>query len=104
MSDYKTEFEKWNEYADLDKDVRIALDGMKNNEDEIKMWFSSDISFGKAGLRGVMTAGTNAMNVYTVGRATQGIANLINSLGNVDVLWIYKDGTMKYTDGVCFVE
>ena len=78
MSDYKAEFLRWKEYADLDAEVRKAVEAMQNDENEIKMWFSSDIAFGTAGLRGVMTAGTNAMNVYTVGRATQGLANLIN--------------------------
>lgn len=77
MSDYKAEFLRWKENAELDADVRKAIEAMQNDEDEIKMWFSSDIAFGTAGLRGVMTAGTNAMNVYTVGRATQGLANLI---------------------------
>ena len=80
MSDYLKEYKRWKENTSLDSDVREALEKMEGNDDEIKMWFSSDISFGTAGLRGVMTAGTNAMNVYTVGRATQGIANLINSI------------------------
>ena len=78
MSDYKAEFKRWYDNTDLDSGVRTALEEMKNDDEEIKMWFSSDISFGTAGLRGVMTAGTNAMNIYTVGRATQGLANLIN--------------------------
>ena len=78
MSDYKSEYKRWKEYESLDKEVRVALEKMENDENEQKMWFSSDISFGTAGLRGVMTAGTNAMNIYTVGRATQGLANLIN--------------------------
>ncbi len=78
MADYKTEFLRWAENKELDLEVRKALELMKDDEDEIKMWFSSDISFGTAGLRGVMTAGTNAMNIYTVGRATQGLADLIN--------------------------
>ena len=77
MSDYKNEFLRWAQYDGLDCEVKCAIEKMKNDEDEIKMWFSSDISFGTAGLRGVMTAGTNAMNVYTVGRATQGLADLI---------------------------
>lgn len=81
MADYLCEYKRWKENTSLESDVREALDKMEGNDDEIKMWFSSDISFGTAGLRGVMTAGTNAMNVYTVGRATQGIANLINSIG-----------------------
>ncbi len=81
MADYLCEYKRWKENKSLESDVREALIKMEDNDDEIKMWFSSDISFGTAGLRGIMTAGTNAMNVYTVGRATQGIANLINSIG-----------------------
>ncbi len=81
MADYLCEYKRWKENKSLESDVKEALMKMEGNDDEIKMWFSSDISFGTAGLRGVMTAGTNAMNVYTVGRATQGIANLINSIG-----------------------
>jgi len=84
MLDYLKEYTRWKEREDLDSDVREALLKMEDNDDEKKMWFSSDISFGTAGLRGIMTAGTNAMNVYTVGRATQGIANLINSIGKAD--------------------
>ena len=80
MADYLNEYKRWKDNTSLDSDVRESLKKMEGNEDEIKMWFSSDISFGTAGLRGVMTAGTNAMNVYTVGRATQGIANLINNI------------------------
>ncbi len=81
MADYLSEYKRWKENKFLESDVKEALKKMEGNDDEIKMWFSSDISFGTAGLRGVMTAGTNAMNVYTVSRATQGIANLINSIG-----------------------
>ena len=84
MKDYLNEYTRWKNNETLDNDIKEALCKMEGDENEIKMWFSSDISFGTAGLRGVMTAGTNAMNVYTVGRATQGIANLINSIGKND--------------------
>ncbi|MBE6718455.1 MAG: phospho-sugar mutase [Ruminococcaceae bacterium] len=84
MGDYLKEYTRWKEKEGLDADVKEALLKMESNDDEKKMWFSSDISFGTAGLRGIMTAGTNAMNVYTVGRATQGMADLINSIGKAD--------------------
>ena len=84
MNDYLNEYKRWKNNDSIDNDIKEALCKMEGDENEIKMWFSSDISFGTAGLRGVMTAGTNAMNVYTVGRATQGIANLINSIGKSD--------------------
>ena len=78
MADYETSFLRWVENEQLDSELKQTLENMRNNKDEMKMFFSSDISFGTAGLRGIMTAGTNAINIYTVGRATQGIADLIN--------------------------
>ena len=77
MKDYMSEFKRWKENSSLEAEIKNALEKIDGDENEIKMWFGSDISFGTAGLRGVMTAGTNAMNIYTVGRATQGMANLI---------------------------
>ncbi len=84
MTDYLNKYKRWKENDALDADMRAALEKMEGNDEEIKMFFSSDIAFGTAGLRGVMTAGTNAMNMYTVGRATQGMADLINSMGQSD--------------------
>ena len=80
MDEYMKEFERWKERDDLEADIKEALLSMEDNDEQIKMAFSSDISFGTAGLRGIMTAGTNAMNVYTVGRATQGMADLIKGI------------------------
>lgn len=71
MNDYRQAYQLWLEKA-TDRNVRQSLLSM--NDEEIKNAFSSELSFGTAGLRGIMTAGTDRMNVYTVYRATEGIA------------------------------
>ena len=62
--------------ADLPEDVRIELklNGIKNNEEELKSRFGSELEFGTAGMRGIMGAGSNRLNRYTVRRAAQGMA------------------------------
>ncbi len=76
-----TEYEKWVKSDILNDEMKAELAALKDNEDEIKYRFSSSLSFGTAGLRGIMAAGTNCMNIYTVGRATQGFADYINLQG-----------------------
>ena len=61
----------------ISEEERAELKAIEGNEDEILSRFASYLSFGTAGLRGTMKAGTNAMNVHTVAHATQGLANLI---------------------------
>ncbi|MBR6682552.1 MAG: phospho-sugar mutase, partial [Clostridia bacterium] len=78
MSEYLKEFNRWLYNETLDASLREELLKMKDDEKEIKQWFSCPLSFGTAGLRGVMTAGLNAMNIYTVGQATQGLSDYIN--------------------------
>ncbi len=84
MSEYLKEFNRWLENKALDACMREELLKMKDDEKEIKQWFSSSLSFGTAGLRGVMTAGLNAMNIYTVRQATQGLSDYINEEGKCD--------------------
>lgn len=79
------EYEKWLS-ADTDAETKKELESMKGNEEEIRMRFGSSLAFGTAGLRGVMGAGINNMNVYTVGRATQGLAEYIISEGGGSVV------------------
>ncbi len=81
MSDYLNEFNRWLANESLDVEIREELLKMKEDDKEIKQWFSSLLSFGTAGLRGVMTAGLNAMNIYTVRQATQGLSDYINEQG-----------------------
>ena len=77
MEKYLENYEKWLNCPALTKEEKRELEGIKNNTDEIKIRFSSSLTFGTAGLRGTMKVGMNAMNVYTVAQATQGLANLI---------------------------
>ena len=76
-------FEKYNEWLNddcFDDETKKELNSIRDNEDEIKDRFYKELEFGTAGLRGVIGAGTNRMNKYTVGRATQGLANFINKM------------------------
>lgn len=74
----KTIYDLWLNSANDDKDLIEELQSIQNNEDEIYERFYRELNFGTAGLRGVIGAGTNRMNVYTVRRATQGLANFLN--------------------------
>ncbi|MGE5678199.1 MAG: phospho-sugar mutase, partial [Pseudomonadota bacterium] len=75
--DYRERYNKWLTDATFDEDTRNELIAIKNDEKEIEDRFYKDLEFGTGGLRGVIGAGTNRMNKYTVGRATQGLANYI---------------------------
>lgn len=72
-------YSEWLEKAVADPDLTAELESIKGNDDEILDRFYKSLEFGTAGLRGVIGAGTNRMNVYTVGRATQGLANYLNA-------------------------
>lgn len=65
--------------ADLPNDVKVELAGLQDNEDELKGRFSCDLQFGTAGMRGIMGAGSNRLNRYTVRRAAQGMAAWLTS-------------------------
>ena len=68
-------FEKWLNYAGIDSETKAELEAIKDNETEIVSRFYGNLTFGTAGLRGVMAAGTARMNIYTVMQATQGLCN-----------------------------
>ncbi|MBE6618167.1 MAG: phospho-sugar mutase [Ruminococcaceae bacterium] len=78
---YKENYNRWLTEKSVSQELKDELIAISNCEDEIKYRFSSYLSFGTAGLRGKMLAGTNAMNVHTVAHASQGFANLINREG-----------------------
>ncbi len=78
---YKDEYLKWMNSPVVDEDTKTELKAIENDEDQLKLRFSGMMSFGTAGLREVMRAGLNGMNIYTVRYATQGLADLINSCG-----------------------
>lgn len=65
--------------ADLPEDVKAELESIKTNEEELKSRFGSDLQFGTAGMRGIMGAGSNRLNRYTVRRAAQGMAAWLKS-------------------------
>ena len=75
--DYKEIYNQWLENPYFDKATKEELKAIKDDENEIKERFYMDLEFGTAGLRGIIGAGTNRMNIYVVRRATQGLANYI---------------------------
>lgn len=81
MNDYKKEYEKWLQSDSLDSDLKEELEAIRDKEEEIKDRFYCDLSFGTAGLRGILGAGTNRMNKYVVGRATRALGKVIQKQG-----------------------
>lgn len=75
--DYKEIYNQWLENPYFDEVTKEELKAIKDDENEIKERFYMDLEFGTAGLRGIIGAGTNRMNIYVVRRATQGLANYI---------------------------
>ncbi len=78
---YKEEFQFWLEDDYFDQDTKNELLAIRNNEAEVEDRFYRELEFGTGGLRGVVAAGLNRMNVYTVRKATQGLANYILKQG-----------------------
>ena len=81
---YLEEYKKWCESPEFDEETKKELLAIKDDEKEIEDRFYKELEFGTAGLRGVIGAGTNRMNKYTVGKATQGLANYILEQGTQD--------------------
>ena len=79
--DYLKKYEEWTTNQYFDEATRAELTALKDNDNEIKERFYMDLEFGTAGLRGILGAGVNRMNLYTVRRATQGLANTIIKAG-----------------------
>ncbi|MBQ3061492.1 MAG: phospho-sugar mutase [Lachnospiraceae bacterium] len=79
--EYKKIYEQWLTDSYFDDATKKELLDIKDNENEKKERFYRDLEFGTAGLRGIIGAGTNRMNVYTVRKATQGLANYILKVG-----------------------
>lgn len=78
---YKKNYEEWLNGQVFDEKTKEELKAISGDEKEIQERFYKELEFGTAGLRGIIGAGTNRMNVYTVRKATQGLANYINSTG-----------------------
>ncbi len=79
--DYREIYEKWRTDPYFSEEIRRELEALEGNEAEIEDRFYRQLSFGTGGLRGVLGAGTNRMNIYTVRQATQGLANYILAVG-----------------------
>ena len=77
MEEYLEKYEEWCNNPIFNEDTRRELLAIRGNDNEIKERFYKDLEFGTGGLRGIIGAGTNRMNIYTVGKATQGLANAI---------------------------
>ena len=81
---YMDEYRFWLEDDYFDADTKAELKALEGNDKEIEDRFYKELEFGTGGLRGVIGAGTNRMNVYTVRKATQGLANYIIKMGGAD--------------------
>lgn len=79
--EYKVRYEEWLANPYFDEATRAELEALRGNENEIRERFYKDLEFGTGGLRGILGAGVNRMNLYTVRRATQGLANYIKKQG-----------------------
>ena len=81
MEKYQEKYEEWCNNPIFDEETKLELEKMKNNVIEKEDSFYKDLEFGTAGLRGVVGVGTNRMNKYTVGKASQGLAKYIVKAG-----------------------
>ena len=89
------QYELWCKRATLDNDLVQELKNMAGNDEAISDAFYKSLEFGTGGLRGVIGAGTNRMNVYTVGKATQGLAAYVNSVSKSGKVAIAYDSRIK---------
>ncbi|MBQ3038467.1 MAG: phospho-sugar mutase [Clostridia bacterium] len=81
MSDYKEIYERWLTSDVVDEDTKKDLSEISGNEKEIEERFYRELEFGTAGMRGILGAGTNRMNIYNVRRATMGVLKRVQMLG-----------------------
>ncbi len=95
MNNVKELYEQWLSGTGSDAELHAELVSIAGNDDEILDRFYRNLEFGTAGLRGVLGAGTNRMNVYTVGQATQGLACYLNSKKDNNSVVIGYDSRIK---------
>ena len=95
MNDVKKLFELWLEKTKDNPEIQAELLAAENDEEQILDRFYKNLEFGTAGLRGVLGAGTNRMNTYTVCQATQGLADYLNSMGEGASVAIGHDSRIK---------
>ena len=95
MNMYMNSYKRWLETDLEDKALVAELESIKGNEEEIKERFAVALKFGTAGLRGVLGAGTNRMNIYVVRQATQGLANWVKTQGGNQLVAISYDSRIN---------
>ena len=91
----KERYQRWCALATGDEDLIRELKEMEGNEEAISEAFYQDLEFGTGGLRGVIGAGSNRLNIYTVGKATQGLAAYVNSVTDKGSVAIAYDSRIK---------
>ena len=92
---YMNDYKRWSEFSLEDPDLTAELACIAGNEAEIKDRFAVSLKFGTAGLRGVLGAGSNRMNIYVVRQATQGLANWVKTQGGNQLVAISYDSRIK---------
>ena len=92
---YMNDYKRWLAASLEDPDLTAELAQIEGNEDEIKDRFAVALKFGTAGLRGVLGAGSNRMNIYVVRQATQGLANWVKTQGGNQLVAISYDSRIK---------
>ena len=92
---YMDDYKRWLAYELEDADLSTELSLIEGKEDEIKDRFAVALKFGTAGLRGVLGAGSNRMNIYVVRQATQGLANWVKTQGGNQLVAISYDSRIK---------
>ncbi len=83
--EYLAKYREWLANPALNAEGRAELEGLAGNDKELEYRFGGEMAFGTAGMRGLIGYGINMMNVYTVMRATQGLAEWIKTLGKANV-------------------
>ena len=92
---YQDEYQRWMQADLLDVDLKTELQNIKEDEDAIKERFAVALQFGTAGLRGILGAGTNRMNIWTVRQATQGVADWVKTQGGSQTVAVSYDSRLK---------
>ena len=95
IMDLKEMYQLWLENASEDEDLLRDLKAMEGKDEDIYESFYRELKFGTAGLRGIIGAGTNRMNIYTVRKATQGLANFLNKKYEHPSVAISHDSRIK---------
>ena len=92
---YLEDYKRWRETELEDSALTAELESIEGNEEEIKERFAVALKFGTAGLRGVLGAGSNRMNIYVVRQATQGLANWVKTQGGSQLVAISYDSRIN---------